>query len=266
MIIAEEIGGRIRALRKQKKVSQEQMAMDLGMYQADISNLERAVGGSGINDLFKLEAIANYFRVPLFTLLTNAVKVSRETAILEERGASGKAIESGEVENGSDVTANADKAMRIIAIPTADDEDLFQVDYTSLAEVYRYRAMVEACIENPSVYDEADDIIAKEKAILKKLKQACFSEEAYEVWKKDYIDAKVKEVTEKHSFLACSYLFAGIGQYKELLPEEEMEGFKAWIDGCGSAFLVEVKKANKREIRSFVKMHIADELFDNKTM
>lgn len=265
MIIAEEIGGRIRALRKQKKVSQEQMAMDLGMYQADISNLERAVGGSGINDLFKLEAIADYFHVPLFTLLSNAVKVSKETLITTEQAISENPTELNREGDGFATGTNVDKTMRIIKIPTADEDDLFQVDYASLAEVYRYRAMVEACIENPSVYDEDGDIIKKEKAILKKLKQACFSEDAYEIWKKDYIDVKVREVSEKHRFLTCTYLFAGIGQYKEIILEEELEGFKAWLAGCGSAFLGDVRKATKREIRSYVKMHIADELFDNKT-
>lgn len=266
MVIAEEIGKRIRTLRKQKKVSQEQMAMDLGMYQADISNLERAVGGSGINDLFKLSAIADYFHIPLFALLTNAVKVSKEASIMVEQTIGGKPMQSSDGENSSAAGANMDKQTNIIAIPIAEEDDLFQVDYASLAEVYRYRAMVEACIENPSVYDEADDMIEREKAIQKKLKQACVSENAYEVWKKDYIDAKVKEAIEKHSFLTCTYLFAGIGQYKEVMPEEELEGFKNWIAGCGSAFLGDVRKANKKEIRSFVKMHIADELFDKKTM
>lgn len=69
MINADNIGKRIRVLRKQRGVSQERMAEDLGMYQADISNLERAIGGSGISDLFKLDMIADYFGISLAELL-----------------------------------------------------------------------------------------------------------------------------------------------------------------------------------------------------
>ena len=90
MINAENIGKRIKLLRKKKNVSQEKMALDLGMYQADISNLERAMSGSGITDLSKLQAIADYFGVSLVYLLmgdepeagtptTNAAKAEEVT-------------------------------------------------------------------------------------------------------------------------------------------------------------------------------------------
>ena len=70
MINYNEIGARIKEQRKYiMKVSQEKMAEDLMMYQADISNLEKAKSGSGITDLSKLELIADYFGIPLETLL-----------------------------------------------------------------------------------------------------------------------------------------------------------------------------------------------------
>ena len=69
MINSEIIGKQIRRLRKERRISQEKMAEDLGMYQADISNLERAASGSGISDLFKLDIIADYFGVPLVDIL-----------------------------------------------------------------------------------------------------------------------------------------------------------------------------------------------------
>ena len=70
MVDFEKIGRRIREQRKfGKRVSQERMALDLGMYQADISNLEKAKSGSGIGDLYKLDLIANYFNIPLATLI-----------------------------------------------------------------------------------------------------------------------------------------------------------------------------------------------------
>ena len=85
MINAVNIGKRIKALRKQKHVSQEKMAEDLGMYQADISNLERAMGGSGITDIFKLDMIAGYFGVPLPELLMGSAGSEKETASEEKK-------------------------------------------------------------------------------------------------------------------------------------------------------------------------------------
>ena len=70
MIDYERIGRRIAEERKfMRHKSQEQMAVDLGMYQADISNLEHARKSSGINDLYKLEMIADYFDLPIENLL-----------------------------------------------------------------------------------------------------------------------------------------------------------------------------------------------------
>ena len=70
MIDFEKIGKRILEERKYlHRISQEKMAEDLGMYQADISNMEKAKSGSGITDLSKLDMIADYFDMPLETLL-----------------------------------------------------------------------------------------------------------------------------------------------------------------------------------------------------
>lgn len=70
MLDYERIGKRIQEERKYlRHISQEKMAEDLGMYQADISNLEKAKNGSGITDLSKLEMIAEYFDMPLEALL-----------------------------------------------------------------------------------------------------------------------------------------------------------------------------------------------------
>ncbi|MDO4976683.1 MAG: helix-turn-helix transcriptional regulator [Eubacteriales bacterium] len=70
MIEYEKIGKRILENRKYlRRVSQETMAEALGMYQADISNLEKAKKGSGITDLTKLDMIADYFGIPLENLI-----------------------------------------------------------------------------------------------------------------------------------------------------------------------------------------------------
>lgn len=360
MINAYNIGKRIRILRKQKRVSQEKMAEDLGMYQADISNLERAMGGSGITDLFKLDQIANYFGISLVQLLngfedlgpvvTSEKKVEeyamkdfmiksvrhtaedqyvaemeqmapdRKTTFLSfaeiddephfyksEKSIFAQLIEACENAelleelnqkcflSGEDyidifqkikpedisvcrylifaatededsvrmlISKTMNKAIKDIEvpIPSREPEDLFCVNYSDLAVVYRYRLMVEENIKNPSVYSDIDNVAKQEAAILEKLKAACASEEAYKVWKKDLIDAKVKEVSEKQKIVVCTYIFAGMGQYKEIMPEEMVESFKCWINHNGSAFFGGSRPATKREIRTYVSQHIADEL------
>ena len=81
-----------------------------------------------------------------------------------------------------------------------------------------------------------------------------------DLYKLDLIDAKVREVMDKQHIVVCTYLFAGIGQYEEIMPIEMVDSFKCWIDHNGSAFFGGMEDANKREIRTFVSMHIADEL------
>ena len=70
MIDFEKIGTRIAEERKfVKRVSQRKMAEDLNMYQADISNLEKAKNGSGITDLYKLDFVADYLNIPVESLI-----------------------------------------------------------------------------------------------------------------------------------------------------------------------------------------------------
>ncbi len=328
MINADNIGKRIRMLRKQKHVSQEKMAEDLGMYQADISNLERAISGSGITDLLKLDMIANYFGITFVELLTGFPESTEKLTSKEDKTdgyemkdyivsdirfgwkenvfaseitltapdkqkmkvsfseydesprfyRSGKGnfdklltnrgnpkhekdlnqncFLSGEdyidifskvdpkwvsicryliiiaTEDENTVRALVDQSEgKLLAeikvpIPSREPEDLYFVNYSDLSIVYRYRLMVEANIKNPSVYSDVDNNLKREKAILKKLKAACASEEAYKVWKKDLIDEKIKEVIEKQHIIVCEYLFAGIGQYKKIIPKEMLESFK----------------------------------------
>ncbi len=90
MVDYDKIGARIREQRKYiAKISQQKMAEDLGMYQADISNLEKAKSGSGITDLSKLDSIAEYFDMPLQSLLfgvdrTAMPKYAGETMVLKQ--------------------------------------------------------------------------------------------------------------------------------------------------------------------------------------
>ena len=357
MINAEAIGKYIRRLRKERGISQEKMAEDLGMYQADISNLERAMGGSGIADLCKLDLIADYFGVSLVSIITAAspssdtvasasgpVFLIRDIQVFRSedqmwRGAE-LSLESSEGESvfvsftdnwdepkfyrasksllasiaacredesiddtlqkycilsGNDYVdiflkmkpemlpvcryllfaATEDEASVRqlmeetrgktfaeinVPVPGLEPDQLFDVDYTDLSAVFRFRLMVEESLKNPHVYDDIFNVQRQEKAILKELKAAYTSEDAYKVWKKDLIDAKVREVMEKQHIVVCSYMFIGVGQYEEVMPIEMVDSFKCWIDHNGSAFFGGMQDANKRQIRSYVSKHIADEL------
>ena len=79
--------------------------------------------------------------------------------------------------------------------------------------------------------------------------------------RKDLIDAKMKGVMGKQHIIVCDYMFIGFGSYKEIIPEEMLESFKCWIDANGSAIFLGNHDANRREIRTYVSHHIADELF-----
>ena len=74
----EKIGRSIAEQRKfVKRISQEKMAEDLGMYQADVSALEHGRKGSGISDLNKLQTVADYLEIPLQELLFGSGKEGR---------------------------------------------------------------------------------------------------------------------------------------------------------------------------------------------
>lgn len=67
------VGRRIAQERKNyKHVTQEKMAEELRMYQADISNLENGKLGSGINDIAKLDIIADYLGISVKELIMSA--------------------------------------------------------------------------------------------------------------------------------------------------------------------------------------------------
>ena len=55
--------GKLDEETQQFSIPQEKMAEDLFMYQADISNIEKAKSGSGITDLAKLDMIADLFNL-----------------------------------------------------------------------------------------------------------------------------------------------------------------------------------------------------------
>ena len=87
--VGKQIGKRIQEQRKYiKHVSQERMADDLCMYQADISNLEKGKKGSGIMDLEKLIRLSEYLSVSLefliFGMKNNMTQYYKNNSAVEE--------------------------------------------------------------------------------------------------------------------------------------------------------------------------------------
>lgn len=95
--IGKQIGKRIQEQRKYiKRVSQEKMADDLFMYQADISNLEKGKKGSGIMDLEKLIRLSEYLSVSLEFLIfgskNNMIQYYKKKTAIDEGKANSKQI------------------------------------------------------------------------------------------------------------------------------------------------------------------------------
>ena len=146
--------------------------------------------------------------------------------------------------------------------PEAEPSEMVDIDWTDLSAVYRYRLWVEIDLKNPSPFTDMDDNIkTHERNTLKKLKAACQPEEAYQVWKKDLIEAKLVTLLGTEKFITCIYIFAGIGQYQATMPESELEGFECWINANGSAFFGGARPATKPEIRDFAARCITEDLW-----
>ena len=95
--VGKQIGKRIQEQRKYiKHVSQERMADDLCMYQADISNLEKGKKGSGIMDLEKLIRLSEYLSVSLefliFGMKNNMTQYYKKKSSVEEGEANSNQI------------------------------------------------------------------------------------------------------------------------------------------------------------------------------
>lgn len=160
---ADNIGKRIRLLRKQKNVSQEKMALDLGLYQADISNLERAMTGSGISDLFRLEMIAEYFNISLIELLVG-VEPESDGSASEKENPEGYMMRDyiiTDVKYGTDGFDAFASEMRM----TAPDSSVTYVSFSELNGVPRFFKTT------VGIFDE---LMAAKSEIPKELLESCF--------------------------------------------------------------------------------------------
>ena len=162
-----------------------------------------------------------------------------------------------------------------LAIPLSDVEEEFMEEYEDedtevdfpedlgKETLYRMRLALEADVVTESVFHDMDaEAFDAEKAKLDTVKSRCEDEADFQSWKNDYITSEYEKVKGK-KFLACNYLFAGIGQYEAIIPVEQKEAFVCWINGSGSAFFIGEREATEEEIKRYLALQ-ADTDLNNK--
>ena len=161
-----------------------------------------------------------------------------------------------------------------LEIPVSDVEEDFLDEYDEEYEeeysvslpdnldketLYRMRLSLETDIATDSIYHELDsDAFEAEKEQLQAVIDRCEDEADYNAWKESFISEEFKKLNGKR-FLTCTYLFAGIGQYEAIIPEEEKESFQCWINGNGSAFFGGDREATEEEIKTYIALHAGEE-------
>lgn len=124
-------------------------------------------------------------------------------------------------------------------------------------ELFKRRLALETDVNTESVYHDMDaEAFEEEKKELEKLKKRCGSE--YEAWKDKYISEEYEKLKDK-KFIVCWYLFAGAGQYEDVMPEEMYPSFMCWIQGNGAAFGDKKRDATKEDIELYIAKHAADQ-------
>ena len=143
-----------------------------------------------------------------------------------------------------------------------EDEDSFSFELPEDIDVetlYRLRLSMETDIKTESVFHDMDDEgLEQEEKRLLIIKEKCDDEE-YLSWVNAFISAEFEKIKDV-KFIVCTYLFAGIGQYDIIIPEDQKESFICWINGNGSAFYGGDREATEEEIKTFIALHAADGL------
>ena len=104
--------------------------------------------------------------------------------------------------------------------------------------------------------DMSPEDVAINEYILEEVQKLIDTDE-YEAWKKNYLDSEYEKLKGR-SFLAVSYMFAGIGGYDDVIPEEQFQSFMCWINGNGSAFFTGKREATEEEVREYIARHAYD--------
>ncbi len=140
-----------------------------------------------------------------------------------------------------------------IIIPGGGGIDFSDMDQE---DIFKNLLFLEACIKSPHVYDvmESDGIrrMKRDLRIAKSL-----SGDGYEEWKTKYIEEQLVDLKDE-KFLTVHYVFAGIGNFDEVIREEQLPSFKQWIDGNGSAFMGEPRESTVAEIKIYIAKNAVD--------
>ena len=104
--------------------------------------------------------------------------------------------------------------------------------------------------------DMSPEDVAINEYILEEVQKLIDADE-YEAWKKNYLDSEYEKLKDR-MFLAVSYMFAGIGGYDDVIPEEQFQSFICWINGNGSAFFTGKREATEEEVREYIARHAYD--------
>ena len=119
----------------------------------------------------------------------------------------------------------------------------------------RERVALEALIKAKTVFKEMNGFDSKAaKKRVKQLKESIGDEEYYNSWRKDFLEKEYNKVCDEE-WITVDYMFAGMDSYSETMPKTELAGFEQFINSCGSAFLVEVKQASKKDIINSIAMN-----------
>ena len=130
--------------------------------------------------------------------------------------------------------------------------------FGTMEETYRLRLSLETDIAWPKIdYELNRRALREEKAQLRRVIAACPSEEDYAAWKQTYIDTEPAKF-EGERFLTCTYHFIGYGTYEAVVPESDMECFRCWIKGNGSAFHTGTRDSTCEEIVRYLCLSAAN--------
>ncbi len=138
--------------------------------------------------------------------------------------------------------------MEDIELEFPDDKELMFRLYLA----YSAEHETDSIFKDLSHEDEAVNEFIYEEA--KKL----VNPDEYEKWKMAYLDSEYAKLKDCR-FLTVSYMFAGIGGYDDVIPEEQFESFICWINGNGSAFFTGKQESTEEEIKLYIAKHAYDD-------
>ena len=151
------------------------------------------------------------------------------------------------------IKAGTGKYAEEIVIPGGERIDFFGMDQET---IFKNRLFIEACIESPHVYDVME--ANARRRMRKDLRTAkVLGGDGYEEWKAKYIEEQLTEL-KNEKLLTVHCVFAGIGNFDEVIREEQLPSFKQWIAGNGSAFMSEPREATEEEIKIYIAKNAVD--------